>query len=71
MDHNSAVMDYVDIYNMLPNEIQNKIKYYTLEHPISRIIKDEIQRLRCDECYIFRDENKNIICKIRGIDFFL
>jgi hypothetical protein len=35
----------MEIFNMLPPEISNKIKYYVLEHPIAKIIKDEIERL--------------------------
>ena len=31
----------MNIYELLPPEIQNKIKYYTLEHPVAKIIKDE------------------------------
>ena len=70
MDHKVVASDYVDVYSLLPEELQNKVKYFALEHPVAKIIKDEIQRLRCDECYIFRDKNKKIIYKIRGIDFF-
>ena len=61
----------MEIYSLLPEELQNKIKYFALEHPVAKIIKDEIQRLRCDECYIFRDKNKKIICKIDGRQFFI
>ena len=60
----------METYSLLPKEIQNKIKYLVLEHPIAKIIKDEIQRLRCDEYYVFRDKNKKVICKIDGRDFF-
>ena len=52
----------MNIYNSLPPEVQNKIKYYALEHPIAKIIKDEIQRLRCDEYYTFKDKNNKIFC---------
>ena len=45
----------MDIYNLLPSELQNKVKYYVLEHPAAKIIKEEIERIRCDEYYVFRD----------------
>ena len=61
----------VSIYDNLPFELQNKIKYYVLEHPIARIIKDEIRRLRCDEYYTFKDKNNKTFCKVDGRDFFL
>jgi len=60
----------MDIYNNLPIELQNKIKYFVLEHPVAKIIKDEIQRLRCDEYYTFRDKQNKIFCKIDGRDHF-
>ena len=60
----------MEIFNMLPPEISNKIKYYVLEHPIAKIIKDEIERLRCDEYYTFRDKQNKIFCKIDGRDHF-
>ena len=51
----------MNIYNSLPPELQNEIKYYVLEHPIAKIIKDEIQRLRCDEYYTFKVKNKRVL----------
>ena len=39
----------MDIYRLLPSELQTKVKYFVLQHPIAEIIKDEIERLRCDE----------------------
>ena len=60
----------MDIYNLLPIELQNKVKYLVLEHPVAKIIKDEIRRLRCDEYYTFRDEQGHLVCKIDGKDFF-
>ena len=60
----------MDMLNLLPAEVVNKIKYYVLEHPIAKIIKDEIQRLRCDEYYTFRDKQNKIFCKIDGRDHF-
>ena len=61
----------MDIYSLLPEELQNKVKYFALEHPVAKIIKDEIQRLRCDECYIFRDKNKKYNMQDTGDRFFL
>ena len=33
----------MDILNKLPDDIQNKIKYMTLEHPIAKIHKHHIK----------------------------
>ena len=60
----------MEIYSLLPTELQNKIKYYVLEHPIARIIKDDISRLRCDEHYTFRDNGGKVFCKVDGRDFY-
>ena len=65
--HNGVVY----IYDNLPSELQNKIKYYVLEHPIARIIKYKIRRLRCDEYYTFKDKNNKTFCKVDGRDYFL
>ena len=52
----------MDTYNKLPSEIQNNIKYLVLEHPTAAIIKDEIQRLRCDEYFTFKTKiNKHSV----------
>jgi hypothetical protein len=59
----------MDIYSLLPIELQNKVKYLVLEHPVAKIIKDEIRRLRCDEYHTFRDEQGHVFCKIDGRDF--
>ena len=59
----------MDIYNLLPSELQNKVKYYVLEHPTAKIIKEEIERLRCDEYYVFRDKEGKVFCKVDGRDF--
>ena len=58
----------MDIYNLLPSELQNKVKYYVLEHPTAKIIKEEIDRLRCHEYYVFRDKEGKVICKVYGRD---
>ena len=60
----------MEIYNLLPDEIQNKIKYYVLEHPAAAIIKEKIHELRCDEFWKFRDKNMKIFAKIDGRDYF-
>ena len=60
----------MEIVRSLPVELQIKIKYLVLEHPVAKIIKDEIIRLRCDEYYTFRDQDRKVVCKVRGIDFF-
>jgi hypothetical protein len=60
----------MDIYNLLPSELQNKVKYYVLEHPAAKIIKEEIERIRCDEYYVFRGKNGKVFCKVDGRDFF-
>ena len=65
--HNGVVY----IYDNLPSELQNKIKYYVLEHPIARIIKDEIERLNCDLTFKFREKaGGSTVCKIDGRLFF-
>jgi hypothetical protein len=56
--------------DMLPSEIQNKIKYCVLEHPCAKIVKDVIEMLRCNEYHTFRDTQKRVFCKINGRDFF-
>ena len=61
----------MDIYNLLPTELQNKVKYLVLEHPVAKIIKDEIHRLRCDEYYTFRDKENKVFCKVDGRDHFV
>jgi hypothetical protein len=33
----------VEIYSLLPKELQRKIKYMTLEHPTAQIMKDHIK----------------------------
>ena len=60
----------MDIYNLLPSELQNKVKYYLLEHPTAKIIKEEIERLRCDEYYVFKDKDGRVFCRVDGRDFF-
>ena len=61
----------MDIYNVLPPELQNKIKYYVLEHPVAKIIKDEIERLNCNITFKFKEkEGGSTICRINGLDFF-
>ena len=60
----------MDIYNLLPSELQNKVKYYVLEHPTAKIIKEEIERLRCDEYYVFKDKDEKVFCRVDGRDFF-
>ena len=45
-----------ELYNSLPPEVQNKIKYYVLEHPIAKNIKDEIERLNCDLTFKFKEK---------------
>ena len=59
----------MNIYSLLPRELHNKIKYFVLEHPVAKIIKDDIERLRCDEYYVFEDKNGKIVCKVDGRDF--
>ena len=56
----------MNIYKLLPIELQTKVKYFVLEHPTANMIKDEIRRLRCDEYYTFRDKQNKIFCKIDG-----
>ena len=60
----------MNIYDLLPIELKAKIKYYVLEHPTAKIIKDEIKKLRCDECYKLRDAQGRVFCKIDGKMFF-
>jgi len=51
----------MDIYSLLPTELQNRVEYLVLEHPVAKIIKDEISRLRCNEYYTFRDKQGHFI----------
>ena len=61
----------MNIYNMLPPELQNKIKYYVIEHPLARIIKDEVERLNCNITFKFREKvGGPTICKIDGRCYF-
>ena len=60
----------MEILQLLPIELQNKVKYFVLQHPTAKIIRDEIKRSRCDEYYTFRDESGKIFCKVDGKDFF-
>ena len=61
---------YAEIYNKLPIELQKKISYYVLEHPIAMIIKEKIKELRCNEYYTIRDSDGKLFCKIDGKDYF-
>ena len=60
----------MDIYNKLPIELQRKINYYVLEHPVAIIINDEIERLKCNLTFKFKDKSGVTICKINGRQFF-
>ena len=60
----------MDIYSLLPNELQTKIKYYVLSHPTAEIIREQIAELRCDEFYTIRDQQGKIFFKADGRDFF-
>ena len=61
----------MEIYKLLPPELQNKVKYFVLEHPVAKIIQDEIDRLNCHLTFKFKEKaNGATICKVRGIDFF-
>ena len=59
----------MNIYDNLPSELQRKIKYFLLEHPCARIIKDEIIKLKCDRIYKFKVEGTPTIV-VDGLDFF-
>jgi hypothetical protein len=59
----------MEIYNKLPVEIQNKIIYFTLEHPCAKIIKDEIEALNCDKMFKFKYNHKTF-CVVDGKMFF-
>ena len=60
----------MEIYELLPRELQNKVKYFVLEHPAANIIQDEIERLNCHLTFKFREKtNGATICKVRSIDF--
>jgi len=60
----------MDVYNLLPPELQVKVKYLVLQHPTAKIIRDEIERLKCHLTFKFNDEQGKLFCKVRGIDFF-
>jgi len=61
----------MDIFDKLPIELQKKISYYVLEHPIAVIIKNKIKELRCNEHYTIRDKQNKIFCKIDGRSMFI
>ena len=33
----------MDIFKNLPLEIQSKIKYFVVEHPVARVFKDNVE----------------------------
>ena len=41
-----------------------------LEHPTAKIITEEIEGLRCDEYYVFRDKEGKVFCRVDGRDYF-
>ena len=51
----NIIIIIMNIYDNLTSEIQNKFEYMVLQHPIAKIIKDEIQRLHCAEYFTFKD----------------
>ena len=53
----------MDIYNNLPPELQNKIKYYAIEHPCAVMIKDKMLELRCNLYFVFKDSKINQLIK--------
>ena len=59
----------MDIYSELPEDLQRKIQFLTLEHPCATLIKREIERLNCDRVYKFKFDGK-VVCQVNGIDFF-
>ena len=60
----------MEIYDRLPLELQRKINYYVLEHPVAKIINDEIERLSCNLTFKFKETNGITFCKINGREFF-
>ena len=60
----------MEIYSLLPTDLQNKMKYFVLEHPVAKIIKDEIERLNCHLTFKFNDERGHLFCKVDGKLFF-
>ena len=59
----------MDILKRLPDVLQTKIKYYVLEHPCARLIRDEIERLHCDKSYRIKMYGQ-VVAKIHGINYF-
>ena len=59
----------MNIYLNLPNDLQRKIMYYTMEHPCAKLIKDEIERLNCNKIFKIKLYGKHVMT-IKGIDFF-
>ena len=49
---------------------KEKNNYYVLEHPVAIIINDEIERLKCNLTFKFKDKSGVTICKINGRQFF-
>ena len=60
----------MDIYLNLPPELQNKVKYFALEHPTAKVIKDTMDELNCNLAFTFKEKGGKTVCKIDGRDFF-
>jgi hypothetical protein len=60
----------MDIFLKLPPELQSKVKYFALEHPTAKIIKDKMEELNCNLTFTFREKGGKAFCKIDGRDFF-
>jgi hypothetical protein len=66
----SMMLEIIRRVELLPDELQNKVKYLTLEHPTAKIIKDKLEELRCNLSFTFREKGGKAFCKIDGRDFF-
>ena len=59
----------MEIYSKLPEDLQRKIQFSTLEHPCAALITREIERLNCNRVYKFKLDGK-AVCQVNGIDYF-
>ena len=59
----------MEMYDKLPEDLQRKIQFLTLEHPCATLIKREIERLNCNRLYKFKLDGK-VVCQVNVVDFF-
>ena len=61
----------MNIFDNLPEELKNKIKYYTIEHPCAVMIKNKIEEFNCHLYFKFKNKQTGkVFCKLDGRDYF-